>query len=107
MTSSPELIPGDSPLPEDAPPKTKRKRSMGTFAIFCRAVLDDKDQTTVWTEVRVDGNVELTSTVDCENYIKKHAEVLAGNTLMIAQVKRVAEINVKTTTKVSFNPDQM
>jgi len=79
----------------------KKKRAKGNFGVLVQHAGDDADAYAgkkFW-EVVQDG---LESTVACERHIKENAESFSGKTLMIAQIKKVGEIQVETKVKVTF-----
>ena len=81
--------------------KPRKKRAKGNFGIFVRQPGDDAEADAgdiIWKELKTG----LDSAVACEKHIKANVEEYRGKVLMIAQVKKVGEIEVKTKVTVSF-----
>ena len=76
-----------------APAVTRRKRQKGGFAVF-------KKEENHWVRLVEDDFENMSK---AEKAVKEKAETLQGATVMIVQIKKLAELKVETTTKVKVS----
>lgn len=78
--------------------KQRKKRAKGNFGIFVEESVEDVEPRARWVEV-VSG---LPSAAACDKHIKENVDDFKGKKIMLAQIKKVGEIEVETKVKVSF-----